>query len=139
MNILIVSTNRNAYPVPVLPSGACMIAEAAERAGHRVSLLDLMFTADPLRALKEMLTRTKFDIIGLSVRNIDNIDMGAPRYFINDLTAQSSSSLSTRKSRFNPNDWIGRCCKRRSVQVGRSCPGQCPTSVEFVKLGNLLE
>ena len=85
MNILIISTNRNAYPVPVLPAGACMVAEAAERAGHRVSLLDLMFTADPLRALKAALGRTKFDVIGLSVRNIDNIDMGAPRYFIDDL------------------------------------------------------
>ena len=85
MNILIISTNRNPYPVAVLPSGACIIAEAAERAGHKVSLLDLMFTADPLRALKEVLGRTKFDVIGLSVRNIDNIDMVAPRNFINDL------------------------------------------------------
>ena len=85
MNILIIATNRNAYPVPVLPSGACIIAEAAVRAGHRVSLLDLMFTADPLRALKSALGSATFDVIGLSVRNIDNIDMSAPRNFINDL------------------------------------------------------
>ena len=85
MNILIISTNRNAYPVPVLPSGACMVAEAAARAGHTVTLLDLMFTRDPLRILEAALRRTKFDVIGLSVRNIDNIDMGAPRYFIGDL------------------------------------------------------
>jgi len=44
-----------------------------------------MFAADPLDTLKSVLGRTKFDVIGLSVRNIDNIDMGAPRYFINDL------------------------------------------------------
>ncbi len=62
-----------------------MVAEAAERAGHAVSILDLMFPADPLRALNEALGRTKYDVIGLSVRNIDNIDMSAPRYFINDL------------------------------------------------------
>ncbi len=85
MNILIISTNRNAHPVPVLPSGVCMIAEAAERAGHRVSFLDLMFAANPLCALKSVLGRTKFDVIGLSVRNIDNIDMVAPRNFIVDL------------------------------------------------------
>jgi hypothetical protein len=85
MNVLIISTNRNAYPVPVLPAGACMVAEAAERAGHAVSLLDLMFLADSLRTLNAVLARTKFDAIGLSVRNIDNIDMLAPRYFINDL------------------------------------------------------
>ena len=71
--------------MPVLPSGACLVAEATERAGHRVSLLDLMFVADPLRALKAVLGRTKFDVIGLSVRNIDNIDMTAPRCFIDEL------------------------------------------------------
>jgi len=85
MNILIVSTNRNAHPVPVLPSGACVVAESVAREGHSVSVLDLMFAADPLDTLKSVLGRTKFDVIGLSVRNIDNIDMGAPRYFINDL------------------------------------------------------
>ena len=87
MNILIISTNRNAHPAPVLPAGACMIAESAERAGHAVLLLDLMFLADPLRALKAVLGKTGFDVIGLSVRNIDNIDMRAPRYFIDDLIA----------------------------------------------------
>ncbi len=85
MNILIINTNRDAYPVPVLPSGACMIAEAAERAGHAVSLVDLMFTDDPDRTLKTALESTIFDVIGLSVRNIDNIDMRAPRYFISEL------------------------------------------------------
>lgn len=71
--------------MPVLPSGACLIAEAAERAGNRVWLLDLMFSADPMRALKAVFGRTKYDAIGLSVRNIDNISMGAPRSFIDDL------------------------------------------------------
>ncbi len=85
MNILIICTNRNQYPVPVLPSGACMIAEAAERAGHSVSLLDLMFEADPLRAIKKTVNAATYDVIGLSVRNIDNVEMGGPRYFINDL------------------------------------------------------
>ncbi len=85
MNILIISTNRTGYPVPVLPAGACMIAEAAEKQGHEVTLLDIMFLVDPLRVLKAALGRTKYDVIGLSIRNIDNIDMRAPRYFINDL------------------------------------------------------
>ncbi|MHB8894114.1 MAG: B12-binding domain-containing radical SAM protein [Candidatus Geothermincolia bacterium] len=72
--------------MPVLPFGACLVAEAAERAGHRVSFLDLMFAADPLRAIKEVLGGTNFAVIGLSVRNIDNIDMGAPRCFVDDLS-----------------------------------------------------
>jgi radical SAM superfamily enzyme YgiQ (UPF0313 family) len=85
MNVLIVGTNRHGHPVPVLPSGACLIAEAAEAAGHRVSLLDLMFVADPLRAVAAALRGGAFDVVGLSVRNIDNIDLRAPRSFIDDL------------------------------------------------------
>jgi radical SAM superfamily enzyme YgiQ (UPF0313 family) len=85
VNILIISTNRSANPVPVLPSGACLVADAAEQVGHRVYFLDLMFTDDPLRALKSVLGKMSFDVIGLSVRNIDNIDMGSPRNFIEEL------------------------------------------------------
>jgi radical SAM superfamily enzyme YgiQ (UPF0313 family) len=86
MNVLIICTNRNKFPVPVMPSGACMVAEAAERAGHSVRLLDLMFEADPLRAIKAELGGAAYDVIGLSVRNIDNVEMGGPRYFIDELT-----------------------------------------------------
>jgi radical SAM superfamily enzyme YgiQ (UPF0313 family) len=85
MNILIISTNRSSYPVPVLPAGACMVAEAAERAGHDVSLLDLMFTSDPSRALREAFAGKTYDVVGISVRNIDNVSMGEPRFFINEL------------------------------------------------------
>ncbi len=85
MNILIISTNRNAYPMPVMPIGACVVAEAAERAGHSVALLDLMFAADPLRAIVAALNRSTYDLIGLSVRNIDNNDMHKTVFYIDDL------------------------------------------------------
>jgi radical SAM superfamily enzyme YgiQ (UPF0313 family) len=85
MNILIISANRNAYPVPVLPSGACMVAEAAERAGHAVGLLDLMFLNDPVRAVRAAVSGMRYDVIGISVRNIDNIVMGQSRFFITEL------------------------------------------------------
>jgi len=49
MNILIISTNQSKQPFPVMPVGACIIAEAAEKAGHKVRLLDLMFCEDPYR------------------------------------------------------------------------------------------
>ena len=69
----------------MLPSGACMITEAAEKAGHSVTLLDLMFEADPLRAITNEVGPAAYDVIGLSVRNIDNVDMGGPRLLIDDL------------------------------------------------------
>ncbi|MEK6697982.1 MAG: radical SAM protein [Nitrospirota bacterium] len=87
MNVLIIATNRNTLPMPVMPMGACMVAEAAERAGHRVRLLDLMFEKDALRVVRSGIAASKPDVIGLSVRNIDNNDMASPVFFISELAA----------------------------------------------------
>ena len=87
MNVLVISTNRSALPAPVMPLGACIAAEAAERAGHRVRLLDLMFARDPLAAAAAELKRTKPDVVGLSVRNIDNNDIRNTAFFIGDVAA----------------------------------------------------
>ena len=85
MNILIVATNRYSSPVPVMPVGACMVAEAVERAGHKVGVLDLMFEQNPLNTLELELNTSNPDFIGLSVRNIDNNDMQNPVAFFKDL------------------------------------------------------
>lgn len=84
-NVLIVSTNRNDLPVPVMPYGACMVAEATELQGHHVRLLDLMFEKEPLRALQKELSATKPAVVGLSVRNIDNNDMQNPVFYPKEL------------------------------------------------------
>ncbi len=86
MDVLIVCTNRHHYPVPVLPYGACLVAEAAEREGHRVRLLDLMFQRAPLKALEAALRDFSPDVVGLSIRNLDNNDMQAPVNFVPELT-----------------------------------------------------
>lgn len=87
MRVLVVSTNRNLFPVPVIPLGACIVAGAAERAGHDVHVLDLMFEKDPLRAIETAIERTTPDVIGLSVRNIDNNDMQRPVFFVDDVVS----------------------------------------------------
>ena len=71
--------------MPVMPIGACIAAEAADRAGHKVRVLDLMFEADPPRAIESALRKVSCDIIGLSVRNIDNNNMREPAFYIADL------------------------------------------------------
>jgi len=78
MKVLVVSTNRCSLPIPVLPLGAAMAAEAARRAGHQVAFLDLMFARDPLAALGRAIRSAAPDVVGLSVRNIDNADLLAP-------------------------------------------------------------
>lgn len=85
MKILLISTNRNTLPMPVMPIGACIVAHAAERAGHTVYFLDLMFTKDSPVGIESALIRWKPDIVALSVRNIDNNDMRGTVFFMDDL------------------------------------------------------
>ncbi len=87
MRVLLISTNRNLFPVPVIPLGACVVAGAAERAGHEVKVLDLMFEKHPLGAVATAIKRSTPDLIGLSVRNIDNNDMQRPAFFIDDVAS----------------------------------------------------
>ena len=87
MKILLIATNRNALPMPVIPIGACIVAHAAERSGHTVYFLDLMFTRNPLAAVESALSDHKPDLVGLSVRNIDNNDMRDTIFFLNDLVS----------------------------------------------------
>src|ERR1039457_6709414 len=95
MKILLISTNRSTLPMPVMPIGACIVAHAAERAGHTVHLLDLMFTRDSLYDIESALSLRKPDVIGLSVRNIDNVDMRNPMFFLDNL----QSMVTTIRSR----------------------------------------
>jgi len=74
MNILLISTNRNALPMPVMPIGACMVAEACERAGHRVTLLDLMFERQPHDAVGNAILASRPDVVGLSVFGLQQYD-----------------------------------------------------------------
>ena len=85
MKILLISTNRNTLPMPVMPIGACIVAHASERAGHTVHLLDLMFTHDAMYDIESAVTGFKPDVVGLSVRNIDDVDMRNPVFFLDDL------------------------------------------------------
>jgi radical SAM superfamily enzyme YgiQ (UPF0313 family) len=87
MKILLVNTNRCRSPFPVLPAGACLVADAARGAGHRVTFLDLMFAREPMHALAAKIEEARPDVVGLSVRNIDNNDMLNPGEFVTELRA----------------------------------------------------
>jgi radical SAM superfamily enzyme YgiQ (UPF0313 family) len=85
VKILLISTNRNRLPLPVMPIGACIVAQACEEAGHCVQLLDLMFTRDTAGDIAAALTGFKPDVVGLSIRNIDNVDMHGSVFFLDEL------------------------------------------------------
>src|ERR1700738_2913667 len=79
--VLLVSTNRERQPYPVVPNGLACVASALDGAGHRVRFLDLCFASDPVGTARRAAREFKPDIMGVSVRNIDNSDAIALRHY----------------------------------------------------------
>ncbi len=73
MKVLLISVNRERMPAPVFPLGLAYIAGALKEGGHSVEVIDLCFSQDVVKELEEMLIRFEPDLIGLSLRNLDNL------------------------------------------------------------------
>jgi lipid biosynthesis B12-binding/radical SAM protein len=78
---LLVSTNRVVTPFPVYPLGVAHLLGALEEAGYRASHYDLL-AHDGLAGLGDILKERDFDLIGLSIRNLDTVDSTAPEAFM---------------------------------------------------------
>jgi hypothetical protein len=68
--ILLISVNRCTAPDPVFPLGLAHINAALRRAGHETRWLDRLSNAD---RLVEMLKEFQPDLVGISLRNIDDV------------------------------------------------------------------
>ncbi len=74
MRVFIVSANREQRPDPVVPLGASYVAGAARAAGHDVAFHDCCFDADgDLQALAASVERARPEVIGLAMRNVDDV------------------------------------------------------------------
>ena len=85
MTLLLVNTNRETTPQPVLPIGLLRCAEACDEAGIDVQILDLAFARKPADALAAAVARHTPELIGLGVRNIDNCDAISPRFYTGEV------------------------------------------------------
>ena len=81
MNILLVSPNTITTPYPVYPIGLDYVAGSISTM-HEVRLADLNVLS--LVELDTLLLAFNPDIIGLSCRNIDNMEASGSRYFIGE-------------------------------------------------------
>jgi len=79
--VLLVSTNRERQPYPVVPNGLACVASALDAAGHDVRFLDLCFEHDPVSVAAREAREFGPAIIGVSIRNIDNSDAIALRHY----------------------------------------------------------
>jgi radical SAM superfamily enzyme YgiQ (UPF0313 family) len=84
--ILLISVNRCATPYVVFPLGLAHIAGALKRAGHTVEMADC---AENPEGFKAAIKSFGPDYIGLSLRNIDDIQIRDTRFFAGELSVLS--------------------------------------------------
>lgn len=82
MKVLLISANTETINMPVLPLGMASVAAAAEQGGHNVSLLNLLESLDISADIRDAIQQGQPDIVGISVRNIDDQSMDDPRFFL---------------------------------------------------------
>lgn len=72
MRVLLISANTEKIPDPVFPIGAAAVGAAARKAGHEVEAVDLCFTDSAERDVTAAIDRFRPDVVGVSLRNLDN-------------------------------------------------------------------
>jgi radical SAM superfamily enzyme YgiQ (UPF0313 family) len=82
VRVLMIAANTERINLPTLPLGAALVAAATEADGHEVAFLDLMGEAEPEVAVRRRIQRVQPDVIGISVRNIDDQDMARPIFLL---------------------------------------------------------
>lgn len=82
MRVLLINENRSKENIIPYPLGLAYVASAARKAGHDVRCLDLMFCAPALKQVEEEIRDFNPDIVGVSVRNIDNQEMNSTIWYI---------------------------------------------------------
>ncbi len=72
--ILLLSCNTTTEPYPVYPLGMALIAHTAEDAGFEVLQRDIQVSDDWQKEISELLETNDFLLIGLSIRNVDDVN-----------------------------------------------------------------
>ena len=65
-----------------LPLGPALVAAACRKAGHDVVLLNLMFEGDTQSAIQDCVEGFRSEVIGISVRNIDDQNLADPKFLL---------------------------------------------------------
>ncbi|OEU52974.1 MAG: hypothetical protein BA861_12600 [Desulfobacterales bacterium S3730MH5] len=82
MRVALVNSNR--IRPPIAPIGLEYVAEALNAAGHHVEILDLCWADDWGSAIGNCLDETDFDLIGVTLRNIDDCAFMSCQSFLHE-------------------------------------------------------
>ncbi len=75
MKIFLISANIAKTPYPVYPLGLSMIAGALNKNGHEVFQFDFLANDMSLEKLAQSVEDNKPQLVGISIRNIDNVNL----------------------------------------------------------------
>ena len=78
MRVLLINSNLKDDILAAPPIGLSYVASAVEAAGHEVRVLDLCFKRRIGQELEKAITGFSPQVIGVSVRNLDNANMLRP-------------------------------------------------------------
>jgi radical SAM superfamily enzyme YgiQ (UPF0313 family) len=82
MKILLVQANKSEGMVPVFPLGLAYLAGSLHKMGHEIRSFDLPFQRDYKQGLNKAIAEFCPDVIGVSLRNLDNQRYSAPVSFL---------------------------------------------------------
>jgi radical SAM superfamily enzyme YgiQ (UPF0313 family) len=82
MRVLFVSANTEKINMPTFPLGLACVAQATLRARYDLKWLDLMAKGDTGPVIREAIETFEPDVIGISVRNVDDQNMANPRFLL---------------------------------------------------------
>jgi radical SAM superfamily enzyme YgiQ (UPF0313 family) len=82
MRVLLISSNTERVNMVAIPLGLGLVAAATRRAGHDVTFLDLLNEKDPDAAIRRAIEVARPEVIGISVRNIDDQNRDNPRFLL---------------------------------------------------------
>lgn len=95
-SVLLINSNREQMPNPAMPIGLCMVASALEDAGCQVTFCDLTFSRSPERDVVAAIERSRAEVIGVSVRNIDNCNFERPLFFLPEIKRRVIATIRQR-------------------------------------------
>ncbi|MCA9594440.1 MAG: cobalamin-dependent protein [Myxococcales bacterium] len=95
MRVLLVNPNREHMPWPTIPVGLCTVASAAEAGGHEVRVLDLSFAKDLAAEVDQALSWGP-EVVGITIRNLDNCNFEMPEFFLTEVRDQIVKTLRRR-------------------------------------------
>jgi radical SAM superfamily enzyme YgiQ (UPF0313 family) len=84
MRVLLISANTETIYMVIPPVGLACVAAATRQAGHEVRVLDLLATPDAANTIRHAVGDFRPEVIGVSIRNIDDQNMKEPRFLLEE-------------------------------------------------------